>query len=294
LVGNPPKTTYIEGEALDLTGCVILGNYSNGYQIDVTQRCTFTCNDPVTYSDTKIVVSFEEQTIDIPIIVNGIPQPVPTNTKGLWHFDDGTDKNEVNGKGTSTSGLVNPIAYSSSYLGTGKFSIGMKGSNVWLSYGNTLDITNYQPAQLAVATFTLEFWAKFENTSNLQIPIRISNAANNSSGITLRANGGNFDLLNYTNLFPGATMTAVPIETNKWYHFALVLNAGSSAAYLNGHKIIGSVSGSFSSSCALNYLQITANSSTAMIDEVLVSESAKYVADFEPPHAPYYIPQGGE
>lgn len=30
-------------------------------------------------------------------------------------------------------------------------------------------------------------------------------------------------------------------------------------------------------------------------DEVLVTESVKYVTDFEPPHAPYYLAsQGGE
>ena len=126
VVGTLPKTNYVEGDSLDISNCVILGNYSNGYQYDVTGGCTFTANDPVTYFDTSIVVTFETATLTIPITVTGKPVEAPAETKGLWHFDDGTDKNEVNGKGTSSSGLVNPANITST---NGKFISGTAPSS---------------------------------------------------------------------------------------------------------------------------------------------------------------------
>ena len=290
----PDKTTYIEGDALDLTGLVILGNFSNGYQLDVTSGCTFTVNDPVTYYDTKIVVSYAKdevtKTLDIPITVNSKPVLAPAETKGLWHFDDGTNKNEVDGKGTSTSGLVDPTIIN---WGIGKFGVaGQQGSsNIWFNYNNTLGLRRPETAHLSITDFTAEFWFKFDgNTSNYYIRTQFSNTPNASIELEIKTTSGasTITLSNPNNLVPGGTAQTIPFDTN-WHHFAWVLNSGTAKVFIDGKMVTQSTSTSFNSGAGLSYIKINPTFSSAHVDEVLITENAKYVANFEPPHGPYYI-----
>lgn len=294
----PDKTTYTEGEALDLTGLVILGNFSNGYQIDVTNGCTFVCNDPVTYYDTKITAKYvvldTERTVDISITVNGVSPEAPAQTKGLWHFDDGTDKNEVNGKGTTTSGLTDPNAFSGSQQGAGKFDLGFKNTNYWCSYDNTLGLTNYTSGQLANAEFTVECWVMWTTTSgNNAFKILLGDTSGSSAYVYL-SNYNGLKLANTNYIFPGGSMTTQTAVANHWYHLATVFHNGISTAYLDGVQIIQSTSSNFGSGAGLRYIKVTCDNSSTYCDEVLITESAKYLANFEPPHAPYHLAQGGE
>ena len=297
LVGTlPTKTTYTEGERLDLSGCTILAEYSNGYQYDVTQSCTFTCNDPVTYNDTKIVVSYTDvttETINIPIIVNGVPVQAPVETKGLWHFDAGTDKNEVNGKGTSTSGLVNPQSQPTSIGVFG--TIGCKNStNMWLSYNNTLGLTNYAVGTIPSSDFTCEFW--FYPLSGNFFKLFMSKATNYSTEIGLKVGSDGALSLNggSSNWLPSATFdTSVTAPLNSWHHFAFVNNHATRKVYIDG-KLWATSTASPSSDLGLAYMYVmTNNSNYGFFDEVLFTENAKYLTNFEPPHAEYYL-AGGE
>lgn len=299
LVGTlPTKTTYTEGERLDLSGCTILAEYSNGYQYDVTQSCTFTCNDPVTYNDTKIVVSYTDvttETINIPITVNGVPVQAPAETKGLWHFDAGTDKNEVNGKGTSTSGLVNPQSVITSGGMFGTTGVGGNTSAVWLSYNNTLGLAKHTSADLATTDFTVENWVKHTGTGTSNFSIQMSTSANNSTGISFNRNSSSNFVINGSNYYingASSTITIGAADTN-WHHLAIVFNSGYVYIFVDGViKAQGSFATS-SSNSALDYIKLSFSGSSANSDEVLITESAKYLANFEPPHAEYYL-AGGE
>lgn len=297
VVGSlPDKTTYIEGEPLDLTGLVILGNFSNGYQYDVTSGCTFICNDPVTYYDTKITAKYVvldlEKTIDIPITVNGVPVQAPAETKGLWHFDAGTDKNEVNGKGTSTSGLVDPQSVQTS---TGVFgTTGTKQSSaIWLNYNNTLALTNYAVGTITSSDFTYEFWFCPNSSGALFISL-LSKATNYSTDIGLKVgSGGVLSINGSSGWLPSPTLDAtVTASLNSWHHFAFVNNHATRKIYIDG-KLWATSTANPSNDLGLAYISIRTNSSNDFFDEVLFTENAKYLTNFEPPHAEYYL-AGGE
>lgn len=237
VVGTLPKVSYVEGDPLDLTGCVILANYSNGYQLDVTAYCTFTCNDPVTYSDTAIVVSLTQggvtATLSIPITVAGIPVEAPAETKGLWHFDDGTDKNEVNGKGTSTSGLVDPQSITST---SGKFNAGIDG-NIWLNYNNSLGLIHSTTPEIELAELTIEFWFKPTPTSNGAAIFGISTYTYNEINYRIAAQvtvNGAVTNKSGSYMMPSPTVASRTITTNQWHHFAFVNNKDERKVYIDG------------------------------------------------------------
>lgn len=296
LLGSmPTKTTYTEGEALDLTGCVILGEYSNGYEYDVTQRCTFTCNDPVTYYDTKIVVTLDTFSLDIAITVNGLPVQAPAETVGLWHFDDHTDKNEVNGKGTSPSGLVNPQSVS---VSAGKFNDGTSGASVvYYNYNNCLQLSNAESSQINNAEFTFELWfysgAYGTNKSTLSVHFASGNNTSSSIKFTIDGTGAMDFSGTSTSLMPNMVTTSTTIDLTKWHHFAFVINKTDRKVYIDGNLAVSSSGNITSTNGALKF--IDDNVVTRIyIDEVLMTESVKYSSDFEPPHGPYYLANGGE
>lgn len=120
VVGTLPKVAYVEDDPLDLSGMVILGNYSNGGQYDVTPNCTITANNPVLYTDTKITATLDGVTLNIPITVTGKPVKAPTSTTALYHVDSSLE--------SETQGAV-PITIQEGYYAdyiTGKFSTGIK------------------------------------------------------------------------------------------------------------------------------------------------------------------------
>lgn len=273
----PTKTTYIEGDAIDLTGLVILGNFSNGYQLDVTSGCTFTVNDPVTYYDTKIVVSYTKdevtKTLDIPITVEGRPVLAPASTKLLAHFD-GNLKNEVTGA-SATSGT---------YSGkTGKFN---NGQGAAFTFPVSI---NYKSG-----TCTIEYWLKLDSNHNNDYPssyVFINGSQNVSMwGTTKPTTNG---------LVLSGTLASTTIKDylpascdyTKWHHIAIVFDNGNYRTYLDGKQSTHGVANQ-SGSATFNSFRMTYCPYNDVYDEVMVCEEAKYTADFEPPHAAYYL--GGE
>lgn len=150
LIGSmPTKTAYVEGERLDLSGLVVLGTYSSGFDYDVTGDCTFVCNDPVTIYDKKIVAQYQGYSLDIAITVAGLPVAAPADTVMLYHFNDNL-KEEVSN--TTTSGSAN-------YL-VGKFGKGLQPTQ-YVAFKTLNWDTNYT----ATGSFTIEFWVKNPSTS---------------------------------------------------------------------------------------------------------------------------------
>lgn len=304
VVGTPPtKTTYTEGDALDLTGCVILGNFSNGYQYDVTQRCAFTCNDPVTFSDTKIVVSFTymgtTKTLNISITVNGAQVQAPAETVGLWHFDQNTDKNEVNGKGTWTNGLCDPQGI---WAVPGKWSVGTYGRTTndgyWINYNNSLALAKYQYGHLGDMDFTFEFWGYTETSvgTDARFTLFMSDATNASMDLKFQINSS------YAFTVPSSYWLPNPVKVKsktlaagKWHHFAFVWNHATQKVFVDGELCYTGSGVPSQSQCTLRYVRLYSTYTAKLwYDEVLFTMNAKYSADFEPSHGPYYLAQGGE
>ena len=84
----PTKTSYTDGESLDLTGMVVTGNLSNGETITITEDCTTTpvegailTTDPS--GEIEVVVSYFELTDRFTITVaTGAPELDPDLNAG--------------------------------------------------------------------------------------------------------------------------------------------------------------------------------------------------------------------
>lgn len=280
VVGSlPDKTTYIEGEPLDLTGCVILGNFSNGYQLDVTGGCTFICNDPVTYYDTQIAVSYTSgevtETLSIPITVTGEPVQAPSTTILLYNFDDNVE-DQVSGTAMSLT---------PSYA-AGKFGKAIAGS----SSAKTVAV-NWDNSKLRAENFTVEFWFKTStNRTNISYfsvasgsPFFSSDAiATNGLRMRVSASAGSYSFAN--NCIGDSTPTDFSMTT--WHHAAVVGTAGTYKTYLDGKL---ACHGNIRNDSSAKFTEFTLGDSYMVWDELLFCNEAKYLADFEPPHGPYYL-----
>lgn len=65
----PTKTTYYEGEMLDLTGLVVEASYDDESTLDVTKACKTDINRPLKASDAKVVISVGEHEVEQSITV---------------------------------------------------------------------------------------------------------------------------------------------------------------------------------------------------------------------------------
>ena len=279
VVGTFPQTTYTEGDALNLTGMVILANYSNGGQFDVTQRCVITANDPVQYTDTKIVVSYTDggvtATLDILLIVNGLPVQAPASTVALYHFDNDT-KNAVTGQGATSTG---PTSYIN-----GKFSYAIQNPtsgalNKWAKISST---ENYN-INMSVGNHTFEFWAKSGAQTYLD----------SSAPYIWSENAGLFNTANYSSVgiqLSYQTNTAVykpasSWDAREWHHYAIVFIDGAFSIYVDGALwTTGTITNTTYCTMTVIYAR-----NGGKWDEMLVCNEAKYLAPFELPHGPYYI-----
>ena len=281
VVGSlPDKLTYIEGEPLDLTGCVILGNFSNGYQLDVTSGCTFICNNPVTYYDTKITVKYVvldlEKTLDIPITVTGEPVQAPSTTILLYNFDDNV-KDQVSGTAMSLTPTYT----------AGKFGKALVGS----SSAKTVAV-NWDNAKLRAEDFTVEFWFKtsvnrtdisyFSVASSGTSFFSTSAIATNGLKMSVSMTAGDYSFAN--NCVVDSTPTDFSMTT--WHHAAVVGTAGTYKTYLDGKL---ACHGDIRSNSNAKFTEFTLKESYMVWDELLFCNEAKYLADFEPPHGPYYL-----
>lgn len=270
VVGTLPKTSYIEGEPLDLTGCVIYGNYSNGGQYDVTSGCTFIANNPVLYTDTKIVVTYETATLDIPITVAGAPVKAPASTVALYHCDDNL-KDEVSGvEGSGTKQYT-----------AGKFGKSIVGQNSSEPDFSKIRITN---AEMLSGKYTIEFWGKFISSSSTGAPYIHYHPSWNSTLFD-----SNIKTSGLTPFFKQNTTYTNPTpnyDSTTWNHFAVVIDNGNFRTYLNG---ILSAEGTIQNNSNYNIGAFKAYGTACAFDEALFCNDVKYTTNFAPPHGPYYI-----
>lgn len=78
-VGTPPtKTSYIAGETFDTTGMIIKATYSDG-SAEIITDYTYSPSGALKTTDTRIVVSYNGQTVNIPITVQSATNPGTTD-----------------------------------------------------------------------------------------------------------------------------------------------------------------------------------------------------------------------
>jgi len=162
------------------------------------------------------------------------------------------------------------------------------GDAVQIPYSAALDLTS--------GDFTIEGWVYFNSVSGTPTIITPFGTGNTFGGWVIVLNSSSqfaFYLSTAANTWNGPSnvlFSATAAATGTWYHFALVRNGSTFTPYLNG---IAGTTATFSSTLYNNSkpLKIGAEKDSnafplnGYIDDLRISQFARYVSNFTPPTA---------
>jgi hypothetical protein len=243
-----------------------------------------------TYSSTVTAISYDGTTWH--------PGPALHSVGGAWYCG-------AYGNGVAVIGNLNvsyyevfPVQATRSTISnsTGRFnrtSIAVKGFN------DGLTVSPYTSFDFGSSNFTIELFAKLNTirSTGQWVPLIHKSWNDVTRGyawwLGVSASGASFY---YTSSGEIATManayTASSILANVWIHYAVVRNGNSITIYVNG---VGGTPTTFAGSIYANssdlMIGMDPNSSTndlpnAYLDEIRITNAARYTANFNPPTAP--------
>ena len=266
-----------------------MGAYSNGYSVDVTPNCTFTCTNPVSYDDQTIVVTLDTFTLTIPIVVNGIPVLAPSSTQALYHLN-----NDLINAVDNTSGTSNDT--SPTYV-SGKFGNGLQVDTSVSSEYYKFPLKTINWNDMITGSHTFEYWVKYIGTSgsytstSIYTNTRIQrSSASNVDSLFYGGNGGDEMTLPIALRQSSTKIASFPttIPKDTWCHIALTFFNGEFYCFLNGTLMSKGVPKAQTTTLYENF-NCYFNSASYCYDEIMFCDEAKYLADFTPNHAPYYL-----
>lgn len=220
------------------------------------------------------------------------------NTLLLLHMD-GTDASTVfeddNGVDRSQVGFS---AYNDAEISTDNSKFG--GSSMYSPGGTQMSTADYIEANLdhgiGTGDFTVEWWCKWETAAATHMFSLTDSSLN--VGVEMRLdNAASWRL--YEHASAGSTFNIILNSNNEiyayqanWNHFAWVRESGTVYLYVNGTK--SSVSASYTTDLAnATIMHIGSGikpgypAMTGYMDEVRVSNTARYTASFTAPTAPF-------
>jgi hypothetical protein len=146
-------------------------------------------------------------------------------------------------------------------------------------------LRSYALPALGTNDFTIEFWARFNSTSNSFLLDARTSA--NGNFPTISYFSGLFYYVNGNNRITGSSLS-----TGVWYHIAVSRSGTSTKMFVDGTQV-GSTYSDSTNYTATDYWTIAANGTdggTAFnghIDEIRVSKTARYTANFTAPTASF-------
>ena len=147
-------------------------------------------------------------------------------------------------------------------------------------------------------SFTIEFWIRFNVINTLYVPIALRSSGSMFNGewwceIEAASNKMYWGFKNQagTEHYVAFPFGSTAFATGQWYHIALVNNAGTAQLYINGttQGSTTAFSGSFGNSTTDLWLGagVGGYSLNGWMDEVRISNTARYTAAFTPPAGPF-------
>lgn len=208
-----------------------------------------------------------------------------SNTLLLIHCDGSSGSYEFiddNGDGRTSKGIS---AAGNAQISTAQSKFG--GSSA-LFDGSGDYLTASPSSEFAFGTndWTAEYWVRLTSTTaHVELDTRPVGSSS-GNGICLYYNGSN--LIYYTG--GAARITGSALSTNTWYHIALVRSGNDHKLYIDGTQSGSTYTATNSITSVNPSLYIGANSdgpgglgTTGYIDEVRISNIARYTANFTAP-----------
>ena len=213
------------------------------------------------------------------------------NTLLLLHLDEGSGA--TTDDASTYNSTVSVTNYASGAV-AGKFSGGLNlaTSQLTAPHDNRFDIGN---------TFTIEAFLNFPALPTQSYNILVSHAQSNSwtqgwvvffdsSGGVGLYNNGSF-VFSYGIVGPGQ-----PANLNTWFHFAITADGTTLRIFVDGQVIYTQSTPALESVvqplCIGHDAGNTYTSALFLIDELRISDVARYTANFTPPTAPFEIGGG--
>jgi hypothetical protein len=148
------------------------------------------------------------------------------------------------------------------------------------------------------SSFTIEYFIRFNAINTLYVPISLRPSTSIFNGewwceITAAENKMYWGFKNQagTQYYVNLALAGTAFATGQWYHIALVNNAGTAQMYVNGTATgaTTALSGSFGNSSSDLWVGAGASaySLNGWLDEVRISNTARYTTGFTPTTTPF-------
>ena len=191
---------------------------------------------------------------------------------------------------TFTNGSSIPISTARSKIGTS--SVLFSGGDQDI-YGTQFSLAGNgnAPINFGTGNFTVEFWIYPVGTGTTSGVITKRNYSGTSNGTWGIYYNGSTRTVNWSNIFPSVTTTSTAssiFSLNAWSHWAFVRNSGTLKIYIDGVER-ASAANSLDFTFYSEPLRIgdwgdgSGNSFSGNLDEIRISDVARYTATFTPP-----------
>jgi hypothetical protein len=154
---------------------------------------------------------------------------------------------------------------------------------------DTLAIPYSSQFDFGNGNFTIEFWFRPSTLSGTRILFDQRPFGGQSTQPTIYTSGSTlFYFTNSANQITGSTLS-----TNTWYHITVSRSSTSTRMFVNGTQVGSTYSDSTNYTCGAGGIRIGSSSvysgdyTNGWIDEVRVSNNARYTANFTAPTAPF-------
>lgn len=213
---------------------------------------------------TENLIAGQDITIDEVMPEGGID----SHTLACWHFED------------DTLDVVNKLEYKGSLVDT-QWKFGTKSASGYLysSYGNN---NLFSPISLQT-DWTIDLWKKGNPYSFALGAVWVYQYQGYVNGLGVQFKQGKVYFYNST------SSVAKELDftfSDDWNHIAVVRKGEVLSLYING-SLLDSISGVTTN--FYEYLNVASYSGTCYIDELRISDIARYDKNFTPPTKPYTI-----
>jgi hypothetical protein len=217
-----------------------------------------------------------------------------SNTLLLIHAD-GTDASTAFFDDTGSRKQKGITAVGNAQVDTAQSKFG-GASALFDGTDDSLQIVDNTWMNFGAGDFTAECWFRWSGGGDIVYPALITTWSENSStrnfflGINASANAPIFYFVNTAGTINTSIQSSTTISTNTWYHIAIVGNSSNFKLYLNGNEVSSLARQTIRAPAEVFRIGNSADNVldfNGWIDEVRISNTARYTANFTPSTTPF-------